>query len=241
VRRRPPVKDALIAAFLVRMEIVMATYAATCVFNMDETSWCLINQQMLTIANIGADGVECLFQGEPRMCLTAIASLDAAGGKLPLWVLCKSKTKRCEERYRDDHRLQEYIRSGDLVLTYQSNGWTSALVASDYLHWLRFRIQRGPIVVLWNLFSAHREQGVKERAQELGIELVFIPAGMTGEYQSLDRRIFGSLKARTRAQFDWHSMSADEEMTMSASIRILLDAWRCVGDKEVLEAWALLT
>jgi hypothetical protein len=31
------------------------------------------------------------------------------------------------------------------------------------------------------------------------------------------------------------------ELTMSASIGILLDAWRCVGDKEALEAWAPLT
>jgi hypothetical protein len=138
------------------------------------------------------------------MCLTAIASVDAAGGKFPLWVLWKSKTERCEERYRDDPRLQEYIRRGDLVLTHQPNGWTSALLASGYLHWLRSRIQRGPIVVLWNLFSAHREQGVKERAQELGIELVFIPAGMTGKHRPLDRRLFGSLKARTRARFARH-------------------------------------
>jgi hypothetical protein len=76
---------------------------------------------------------------------------------------------------------------------------------------------------------------VKERAQELGIELVFIPAGMTSEYQPLDHRIFGSLKARTRAQLTRHVMSADEELMIWASIGILLDSWRCVGDEEVLE------
>jgi hypothetical protein len=53
---------------------------------------------------------------------------------------------------------------------------------------------------------------------------------MPGECQPLDRRIFESLKARTRAQFDQHAMSADEELTMSTSIGILLDAWRCAGD-----------
>jgi hypothetical protein len=58
VRRRSPINDALIAAFLARMEVIMATYAPTCVFNMDETNWRLINQAMSTIANIGADGVE---------------------------------------------------------------------------------------------------------------------------------------------------------------------------------------
>jgi hypothetical protein len=36
--RRSPVNDTVIVAFLVRMEIVMATYAPTCVFNMNEIS-----------------------------------------------------------------------------------------------------------------------------------------------------------------------------------------------------------
>jgi hypothetical protein len=36
-------------------------------------------------------------------------------------------------------------------------------------------------------------------------------------------------------------MSADEELTMSTSIGILLGAWKCVGDEEILEAWAPLT
>jgi hypothetical protein len=82
---------------------------------------------------------------------------------------------------------------------------------------------------------------VKERAQELGIELVFIPAGLTGECQPFDRRIFGGLKAPTRAEFDRRIMSVDKELRLSASIGILLDAWRCVGDEEILEAWPPLT
>jgi hypothetical protein len=231
-----PTGDAANAiAVLARMEVVMATYAPTGVLNMDETIWRLIYQEMSTIANIGADGVECFFQREAGMCLTAIANVDAAGGKVPPWVLCKGKREHCQEGYRDDPRVQKSIWRGELVLPHQPNGRTSALVASDHLHWLRSRIQCGPIVVLWDLFSSHREQGVKERAKELGIELVFIPAGMTSEYQLLDRRIFGSLKARTRAQLTRHVMSADEKVTMSAPIGILLDAWRCVGDEEVFE------
>jgi hypothetical protein len=66
------------------------------------------------------------------------------GGKVPLLVLWKGKTERCEERYRDDSRLQKSIRGGELILTHQPNGSTIALVASDYLYWLRSRIKRGP-------------------------------------------------------------------------------------------------
>jgi hypothetical protein len=44
------VDDAVVAAFLVQMEEVLMTHPATRVFNMDETSWRLINNQMSTLA-----------------------------------------------------------------------------------------------------------------------------------------------------------------------------------------------
>jgi hypothetical protein len=126
------------------------------------------------------------------------------------------------------------------VLSHQPNGWTNAPVTSDYLRWLRSRIQTGLIVILWDLFSAHREQGVEALAQELGIRLVFIPAEMTGLYQPLDRRIFGSLKAGARARFDRYVTNGDDDLTMAGSITILLSAWRSISDEEVLETWAPL-
>jgi hypothetical protein len=52
--------------------------------------------------------------------------------------------------------------------------------------------------------------------------------------------MFGSLKARARARFDLHAMDNDKDLTISGSIAILLDAWGCVGNKEVLEAWVPL-
>jgi hypothetical protein len=46
------------------------------------------------------------------------------------------------------------------------------------------------------------QQGADTLAQELGIRVLFVAVGMTGVYQPLDPRIFGSLKARARAWFD---------------------------------------
>jgi hypothetical protein len=201
------------------MEVVMATSASMCVFNMDETSWHLINQEMSTIANIGADAVEWSFQGDSRKCLIAIASVDAAGGKIPCWSSGRARWNFARGAIATipDCRSTSEVANWSFPPTQWMNERTCR---QRLFHWLYSQIQRGPIVVLWDLFSAHREQGVKNRAQELGIELIFIPAEMTGEYQSLDRRIFENLKARTRAQFARHVMSADEELTMSASIGI---------------------
>jgi hypothetical protein len=53
------------------------------------------------------------------MCLTAIAAIDAAGGKLPMWIVCRGKTTRCERPYQEDERLEKSIREGDLVLSHE--------------------------------------------------------------------------------------------------------------------------
>ena len=48
---------------------------------------------------------------------------------------------------------------------------------------------------------AHRKIEVVKEATELNIEMIFIPAGLTGVYQPLDRRIFEILKAKARRYF----------------------------------------
>jgi hypothetical protein len=58
------------------------------------------------------------------------------------------------------------------------------------------------VPTLCRTFAPSGQQGVNALAQELGIRLVFIPAGITGLSQQLDRGIFGSLKAGARAPFD---------------------------------------
>jgi hypothetical protein len=46
-----------------------------------------------------------------------------------------------------------------------------------------------------------RTQTVIEAAGEHKVELLFVPNGATGEVELLDRRIFGELKYRSRAEF----------------------------------------
>jgi hypothetical protein len=172
------------------------------------------------------------------MCLTAIAAIDAAGGKLPLWVLGRGTTTKAERRFRNAECLPKAISRGELVLSHQENGWTDESVADQYLHWLRERYGERQIVLIWDIFPAHRTEWIKSLARELGIKLDFIPAGMTGECQPLDRRIFGSLKARARARFD-ALYSHDKEPTMMDSVGMLLGAWNSINQDEVLRAWEL--
>ena len=74
--------------------------------------------------------------------------------------------------------------------------------------------------------------------------MLYIPAGQTGAWQPLDYRIFGSLKARARAEFDQHHVSVlegnEECINWERAISVLLDCWEQVSNEEIIESWANL-
>ena len=73
------------------------------------------------------------------------------------------------------------------------------------------------------------------------MHLETIPAGLTDEYQPLDRRIYGSLKARAKARYDvWLRRHTMEEMDWDVAVEILMDAWASVTEKDVKSAWSHL-
>jgi hypothetical protein len=49
--------------------------------NMDEMSWKLLMHGFGSVADRRSDAVTTCFDGEPKMCLTATAVIDAAGQK----------------------------------------------------------------------------------------------------------------------------------------------------------------
>ena len=132
------------------------------------------------------------------------------------------------------------IGQGQLVVSHEDNGWTNARVACDYLQWLRSRFPPGLVVLVWDVFTSHRCEETRARAEGLGIRLEFIPPGATSDCQPLDRRLVGSLKSRARARFEalW---ARGRDTTMADPIAMLLDAWRSIDQFEVLRAWEMAT
>jgi hypothetical protein len=91
---------------------------------------------------------------------------------------------------------------------------------------------------LWDLFSGQHEQEVKRKAEEVDIALEFIPAGLTGEWQPLNLRIFGSLKMFAQGLFDDQWLRDESiELIVATSIALILKAWESITQKEILGAW----
>jgi hypothetical protein len=239
LRRRPRINDEVVAQFLGEIGECFDRCGRRNIFNTDETHWSIINPHQVTIAPRGTEGVSANFPCDPKLGVTAIATISAAGEKLPLWIICKGTTERCEKRFRQ--HFEQQIKYKQLVLCHQVSGWTDKVISKTVLRWLADRCGDSSGTLIWDVYAAHREEGVKAYAARKGIGLLYIPPGMTDTYQPLDRRIFGSLKARARARFDdlWVE-NPSRELSLVDAVEVLLEAWAAVTQEEILNAWAEL-
>jgi hypothetical protein len=98
-----------------------------------------------------------------------IASIEATGSKLPLWVICRGKTISSEAELREHFTRESEM--GRLVLTHQGNGWTNRIAARRYLQWLSDIVKNQNLCLLWDFFSPHHEEEVKRKAEEVHIPL----------------------------------------------------------------------
>jgi hypothetical protein len=221
------------------MEGIFCRWPPTDVDNVDETRWCLTSSHEITIAPRGVESVTANFSGNPKVSLTAIAIITAAGEKLPLHVICKGTTTRCERKYQ--HQFHRQIAKGRLILCHQHSGWTDKNVAKSVIDCVANHSEGRQHCLLWDVFSAHRDEELKMHAPTRLAEPVSIPPGSTDRHQPLDRRIFGNLKSRARPRFEALWMrDPGHELTLLGVVEILLDVWNNIGQDEVLDAWSEL-
>jgi hypothetical protein len=71
----------------------------------------------------------------------------------------------------------------------------------EYIEWLSAQCHGEHLMLMLDVYKAHRTVIFQGKAKELGIELLFVPAGGTSQFQPLDRRTFGKLKSLARAAF----------------------------------------
>jgi hypothetical protein len=235
--RRSIPDDEVVALFLNSLQTVFQRYGPARIFNMDETSLPVTRASVETVAERGAESVKVKGRGDPKKRLTMIGTISAAGDKLPPWVICKGKTKRCEKVMRTD--FAEEIANKQLFITHSPQGWVDQDVALQYVAWLRRNAGiTGPLVLVWDVFASHRDKMVVASAFEDGIQLLFVPAGQTGDWQPLDKRVFGELKGKMNERFDDdHIKDPNVEESPRKAVRYMLDTWKRITQQHVLKAW----
>lgn len=245
-QRRTLPNDEIVSSFITDYQVAKVQYPPELIINADETSWHLLQTGLTTVTDKGTDGVYCQFPNAgPKECLTVMAAITRNGNKLPLMVICKGKTDRCQQKITESPILKRYIDQEKLLVTCSESGWTTEDVSLQYLEWMKHGYAHGnSMALLWDVYSAHRTENVKQFAARNDIGMMFIPAGQTGEWQPLDFRIFGSLKARAKAEFDKrhavHRNGDEYEINWELAIDILIQCWDEISTEEAINAWSKL-
>lgn len=238
VKRRTSPNDEIIAKFISDFEVALMQFPKNLIFNMDESSWRLVNGKLRTVSRRGSDEVVILSNSDLKETLTVIATINAIGEKLPIIIIAKGKTKKSEEKYRTDIRLRKYISNGELFIMHSPSGWATADLMREYLKFISRKIGKRNAYLLWDLHASHRDESVREYSAKRNIQLSYIPAGQTGEWQPLDRRIFGNLKNICHAEFQRLALiKTMEELDIVDAIVILLDAWHQISNQTIQHSW----
>jgi hypothetical protein len=86
-------------------------------------------------------------------------------------------------------------------------------------------------------YRAHFSELIRFAYQNRPLKLIPVPKGGTGRFQPLDRTVFGGLKARAKKRWAKLFLNKDKKITKQEAVELLLDCWKCIGDKEIIEAW----
>jgi hypothetical protein len=228
--RRPDVSEDAVARFLERYNSMQNDYPPDKVYNFDETCWRRILPRCV-LAKKGTETVKLRCKQNTKESVTAFATVSLSGEKLPLWVIAKGES---------DRSLTKYGRHTNLLLKTSENGWSNKILMLEYLQWLHIWAGEVPIMLVMDCFSAHTCDEVRAYAEELDIELLFVPAGGTAEYQPLDRRIFGELKSRASHEFDrWNILDGSRNIPLPRMLEVLSICWGRISEQNIKKAWIL--
>ena len=237
-KRRTEPKDDKVASFLDDVDAARAEVGNDYMFNGDETCWRVFNGLLKTIAYKGADEVVVNATADAKTGITVLATITMSGEKLPLWLLAKGLTADCEVRFRNDSRLRHEISGGNLIIKHTKNGWSDSGLAVAYLEWLNQRTKGHRCCLIWDVHPSHKNKVVAEKAAELDIGLRYIPSGQTGEWQPLDRKIFGAIKKQAHSRLNKMMSSRDlEGIDIIDAVKILCEVWAELSKETVLAAW----
>lgn len=188
--RRGIINEKQVDIYLTEIADAVKLYGIERIVNMDET---FVTNRNLQARAVGLKGQETIRVNDENLnqkegtILIGTVCMDPSI-KIPLGLISKGKTKRCEKKYGN--------QDSDELITHSESGWMTPSVMKTYLNWLHEMMGKSPFVLILDVYRAHIDKTVKAEAKKLGIKLIFVPACATGLFQPLDRRLYGIIKKK---------------------------------------------
>jgi hypothetical protein len=139
----------------------------------------------------GEETVPIAADGKPQRVYSVGATISASGRRLPLLFIKNGKRENCPSFQLIKQTAAAY--GNKAILT--ENGWITSESFVYYLEYVFYPSVHTPCVLIIDVYTAHLTDEVKEKARQLNINLIYVPASNTNKYQPLDVGIFGPVKS----------------------------------------------
>lgn len=233
--RRGDIKPQAIEHYLHQLSEAIQYYGREKVLNMDETQVLLNNSPSTTIAKKGQKDVAInKSYVDPKIGTTYIATISMdPQRRFPLYAIAKGKSEVCQRKYCNTDPTKCQMDNSE-------SGWDTVEVMENYLNWLSEEMQYKKFALVLDVYTTHIAERIKTYAQDLGIELIYVPANGTGIYQPLDRSIFGIVKKKLSKKELQTSMieAAETRKNLYAIVHgEVKKVWETISTAAINSAW----
>ena len=211
------------------------SYGLDQIGNMDETPVTFDMPSSRTVEVQGVKSVPMRTSGHEKTRFTVVLACLADGTKLMPMVIFRRKT------------LPKGEFPAGLVVKCQPKGWMDESLMKEWIKqvWLRRvgGLRKTRALMVWDSFSAHLTDDIKEAMRRENTDLAVIPGGLTSMLQPLDVSINKSFKSKMRAKWQqWFlSESAGQEKPQRASLEVattwISEAWNEVDEELIRKAF----
>lgn len=239
IKKRPdpePVEDNLtsIDKFLIQVNqtIESARASGEPVINGDETGWVILPHKMKTWAIKNSSNIIINVKDDEHAHISAMCSITYDFKKLPIFFIAKGSTESAEEA-----QLGEDIYPN--VSTHSLKAFMTSDCFIQYLEFIRNQYPDGKTIhLIVDSYSSHVSTKSKEKAEELNIDLIYIPSGYTDEYQPLDIAVFAALKSIANAKLRRFLLDHPlTELGMQRSVEYLIESWDAISVETLQKGW----
>jgi len=232
--RRGAIDKKSVDIYLQHLSNAVRKYGRAKVLNMDETHVLVNNFSPKTITRKGlTDVIIDVANKNDKAGTTYIGTIAMDPNvRFPLYGVAKGKTEKCEKKYNNTDRSRS-------EMDHSSSGWCTVDVMSRYLHWLSEYMSGQPFALVLDIYTTHIADEIRDIATQLGIECIYVPANGTGQYQPLDRRIFGIVKKQLAKQ-ELHSSqieAAKPKELFGIVHEKVLKIWENISTAAINSAW----
>jgi len=234
-KKRGAIKESEVEKYLENLNKALVKYGPHRVLNMDETQILVDNYPSNTIAKKGQKTVivEKKFN-DSKTGTTYIGTICYdPNQRFPLFCIAHGTTEVCERKYQNVEN--------ECQMDHSESGWTTVEVMKDYLNWLSIEMKNQPFALVLDIYATHITKDVKDLASQLKIELIYVPANGTGEFQPLDRTIFGIVK-KELTSLHYHMKYNEEGLKTHKELyaqthRQVNKIWNNISNKAIKSSW----